>query len=40
MAVTPLVTVSLQTRDLVAAARFYREGLGLPYAWMAVAAHA
>lgn len=31
MATTPLVTVCLPTRDLAAAARFYREGLGLPY---------
>ena len=32
MALTPLVTLCLPTRDLVAAARFYREGLGLRYA--------
>lgn len=32
MALTPLVTICLPTRDLVAAARFYREGLGLRYA--------
>jgi len=31
MALTPLVTLCFPTRDLRAAARFYREGLGLPY---------
>lgn len=32
MATTPLVTVCLPTRELAAAARFYRDGLGLHYA--------
>jgi uncharacterized protein len=32
MVLTSLVTICLPTRNLVAAARFYREGLGLPYA--------
>jgi uncharacterized protein len=32
MAMAPLVTICLPTRDLVAAARFYRAGLGLRYA--------
>jgi uncharacterized protein len=30
MAIASLVTLALPTRDLVAAARFYRDGFGLP----------